>query len=92
MSKLEKLLKKKDIPYQKIEYEKLSDKKLHEWLKLFGHLNNDIERDLLEKKIRYSLDNPKYEKTTTKKDNEIIENYSSVKTALIKNNYGDLIV
>lgn len=92
MSKLEKLLKKKDIPYQKIEYEKLSDKKLPEWLKLFDHLNYDINRDLLEKKIRHSLDNPKYEKTTTKKDNEIIENYSSVKTALIKNNYGDLIV
>ena len=93
------ILNKYNIPNINVDYEELSDKNINSWIKIIHFLNNnskdqqdnDEETNLLIKSLKYNLDNPKYIKTTTMKDWEIIINYDEVLESLKKNNLSKYI-
>ena len=91
------ILNKFNISNINVDYEELSDKNINSWSKIVHFLNNpqnqqenDEETELI-KSLKYNLDNPKYIKTTTMKDWEIIINYDEVLESLKKNNLSKYI-
>ena len=93
------ILNKYNIPNINVDYEELSDKNINSWIKIIHFLNNNFQNQqdndektkLLIKSLKYNLDNPKYIKTTTMKDWEIIINYDEVLEALKKNDLSKYI-
>jgi len=87
------IVNKYNISTINVDYEELSDKNINTWSKIVHFLNdaeNQQETELIQS-LKYNLDNPKYIKTTTMKDWEIIINYDEVLDSLKKNNLSKYI-
>ena len=78
------LLEKNSIPYLKIDYDEVSSKNIDAWIKIIKFLDPEVKiNNTFKKKIKNKLNNPTYEKTTIKKDWDLILNYDEVLKALI---------